>query len=431
MSIRKRLLRNTHLLLLLWCSVLRGQAEMGQGYEMKGPSFHDDIVIMAVPNNFTLDRMNIYIEVANDELQFVKVPEGYEANYEVSVVILDKDGEQENGKIWKKSVQVNDYDQTNEQGIFNFSNEHFDLKSGSYEVVISVQDLESGLAQKHKHTARLPDYLKSELSLSSITFASQVTVDSLGVEGIYPQITDRFKGLDSESFAYFEIYQTESNTQAKVEYEISSMRTKRKYVDSYTKTLTDARTLDYFKIPIDSLQNDAYLLTVNVTSGDEKAKAEKNFYIRWSGMPSTSDDLETAVQQIKYIATKSEWDKIRKAAADKKLEEFKAFWHRHDPTPGTETNEAMDMHYGRVEFANEHFSVTQRKGWQTDMGMLYILLGAPDDVERNPFPRGSYPYEVWQYNRINRSFVFVDYTGFGDFHLTTPFSIYEYQQLLR
>jgi len=430
MKIRRLCLSVPLFLLLLNC-LTWAQAEMSRGTETKGPAFHDDIVASAVPKDFTMNRLSVYVEVANDELQFVKLQEGYQANYEISVVIFDKDGEQENGKIWKQTVSAQDYDQTNKQGIFNLSHEQFDVKPGSYDVIITLQDLETTFATKHKHSVQLRDYSKPKLALSSITFANSLTEDSLGVKSIRPEVTDPLKGLGKEIFAYFEIYHSHSGEQATVEYRVSGDRTKTKIQETQNIALAEDRTIDYVKIPADSLEHDLYRLSITVTNGKEKASTEKAFYIRWGGIPASSEDLETAIEQIKYIATKTEWDKIKKASDNKKLDEFKHFWQRHDPTPGTEVNEAMEAHYARVEYANENFSATQRKGWRTDMGMVYILLGAPDDVERNPFPRGSNPYEVWQYYRYNRSFVFVDYTGFGDFHLSTPFSIYEYQRLLK
>jgi hypothetical protein len=54
------------------------------------------------------------------------------------------------------------------------------------------------------------------------------------------------------------------------------------------------------------------------------------------------------------------------------------------------------------------------------MGMVYILFGAPNDIERHPFDIGSKPYQIWYYWEINRQLVFVDETGFGDYRLVTP-----------
>jgi hypothetical protein len=79
----------------------------------------------------------------------------------------------------------------------------------------------------------------------------------------------------------------------------------------------------------------------------------------------------------------------------------------------------MESYYGRVQYANEHFR-TNHEGWDTDRGHIYILYGEPTDIERHPFEAGSYPYEVWYYSQLAKRFMFVDYTGFGDYSLVTP-----------
>ncbi|MDP3683995.1 MAG: GWxTD domain-containing protein, partial [Ignavibacteria bacterium] len=71
-------------------------------------------------------------------------------------------------------------------------------------------------------------------------------------------------------------------------------------------------------------------------------------------------------------------------------------------------------------YANAHFT-HYTEGWKSDMGMVYIILGAPNSVDRHPFEYDSKPFEVWEYYQINRQFIFVDNTGFGDYRLTTPF----------
>lgn len=77
----------------------------------------------------------------------------------------------------------------------------------------------------------------------------------------------------------------------------------------------------------------------------------------------------------------------------------------------------MLEYYRRIDHANRNFEAYRREGWQTDMGMVYVSLGPPDYIDRHPFAVDSKPYEVWDYYNLNRQFVFIDYTGFGDYRL--------------
>ncbi|MCK4297684.1 MAG: GWxTD domain-containing protein, partial [Candidatus Marinimicrobia bacterium] len=95
------------------------------------------------------------------------------------------------------------------------------------------------------------------------------------------------------------------------------------------------------------------------------------------------------------------------------------FWKGKDPTPNTQENELMNEYYMRVHYSNQHFSGFQA-GWKADMGMIFILFGPPSDIERHPFDIQSKPYEIWYYYEINRTFVFVDESGFGEYRLISP-----------
>jgi len=407
------------------------QADMSQSKEKKGPSFHIDIANTAVPEKFNISRLNIYIQVVYDELQFIKIQDGFEANYEVTAIIYDNDNFQVDGKIWKETIYVNNYDQTNDRNIFNLTFTSFDLEPDKYKVMVSVQDVDTESSQGIKFDTKLIDFSKKKLQASDIIFLSGITFDSLGIKTITPVLTNPYKGLTKPAYMYFEIYNPTQETDAQINYTIKGINSKFEIKDSHNLKLTGLRTLESIPIPVDSLRHDTYKLTINIKAGKKKVKIEKNFYIRWQGIPFSAKDIESAIKQVLYIATPEEWKVLKKAPKDEKLEEYKNFWKRHDPTPGTEINEAMEAHYGRVEYANQNFSVMQREGWKTDRGMVYIVLGPPDDIIRDPYPSDSRPWQVWNYYRINRRFEFIDFTGFGDYRFNRPYSMYELQLFLR
>ncbi len=184
-------------------------------------------------------------------------------------------------------------------------------------------------------------------------------------------------------------------------------------------------------LPTDSLAHDTYHLTINISARNKKARLKKDFYIRWAGLPRTAGDLDAAINQLQLIATNKEWKKLKKAPEDKKLEYFLEFWRNRDPSPGTDLNEAMDSYYTKVSIANQNFTVMGREGWRSDRGMIFIILGPPDEVIRNDYPSGSRPYQIWQYYSINRQFEFYDRNGFGDYELIYPVSIYDIQRYIR
>jgi GWxTD domain-containing protein len=409
--------------------VVLSQTEMGYSQESKGPEFHMDVVNMHVVNNPGLSRLNVLLEIVYDNLQFVKDKDGYKAGYEISVIVQDKSGEQVDGKTWSESLNANSFNETNKQNRYSLANHSFDVEPGKYKVIVKLQDAETNLAEEKVRQVEAKNFASLPISLSGIAFVSKIDFDSAGIARIRPQITDISKGIMDTSFAFFEIYQSDSLKEADLSYKIQGNQSKKIARGQYKVPLSGNRTYAYIPLHADSLQQDAYKLTIELTSGKEKISEEKEFYVRWSALPSNAVDLETAIDQLRYVAGKAEWKLLHKAKGDQRLEAFKDFWKRHDPTPGTEANEAMDMHYNRIEYANRNFSVMHRDGWRTDMGMVFIILGAPDDVERNAYPRYTKPYEIWYYYRYNHEFVFLDYTGFNDYRLEDPYSIYEIQRL--
>jgi hypothetical protein len=61
------------------------------------------------------------------------------------------------------------------------------------------------------------------------------------------------------------------------------------------------------------------------------------------------------------------------------------------------------------------------------MGMVYIVLGEPSSVERRINPNDNRSIIIWMYTQLNRRYIFIDNTGFGDFRLSpsTPFFLSE------
>ena len=170
-----------------------------------------------------------------------------------------------------------------------------------------------------------------------------------------------------------------------------------------------------------------YLLKVTLedSSGKVIDTSSKVFISRWFGVPVTITDLDKAVDQLIYIANPEDLQYIK--AADNRLEKakrFVAFWRKQDPNPADEYNPVFNVYFNRVAYANENFSTYSLEGWRSDRGMVLIILGAPDNIDRHPFEYYSKPYEVWQYYNLNRQFLFTDNSGFGDYRLSPDTPLY-------
>jgi GWxTD domain-containing protein len=161
-------------------------------------------------------------------------------------------------------------------------------------------------------------------------------------------------------------------------------------------------------------------ITLKDQNWTEISSTEKLFHSRLYGLPLSITNLDKAIEQMIYIATSQEISYIEEPKNDnEKLIRFLAFWDRKKPNSKIDGNPIFIEYYRRVDYANKNFKAFGN-GWNTDMGLIYITFGPPTNVERHPMDSNSKPYEIWDYNELNRSFIFLDNTGFGDYHLVDP-----------
>jgi GWxTD domain-containing protein len=111
-----------------------------------------------------------------------------------------------------------------------------------------------------------------------------------------------------------------------------------------------------------------------------------------SNYPYLITDMQT-LMPLRYISTGKEFKKLIESE-DKELAIYE-FWK--EILGGAENiKEVSNHYYFRVQQANLLFA-SDREGWKTDRGMIYIVYGAPDFVYRNSYT------ETWVYSDKNIS----------------------------
>jgi len=82
------------------------------------------------------------------------------------------------------------------------------------------------------------------------------------------------------------------------------------------------------------------------------------------------------IEPLRYISTSEETDLLQSSANQKTA--FEKYWLKLLNDPST-ASEIMGKFYSQVEEANFFFT-NYKEGWKTDMGMIYIVYGKPDEV---------------------------------------------------
>jgi GWxTD domain-containing protein len=104
-------------------------------------------------------------------------------------------------------------------------------------------------------------------------------------------------------------------------------------------------------------------------------------------------------EEVVYIITERERDVFLSLETEEERDRFiEAFWRKRDPNPATPENEFKDEHEKRIEHANKFLGrETFRKGWQTDRGRYYIILGEPRETQRFEGYSELVSIELWFY----------------------------------
>jgi GWxTD domain-containing protein len=367
-------------------------------------------------------RIDIFIQVPYTEIQFIKTSGGFSASYTVTVSVFDED--KENlivEKSWKEKIDASEFDQTISKNNFNLSLKSFHLDPGMYSITTSVEDEDSHKKYTSDNKYKVRD-LSEKPSVSDLMLVSRQTPAEGNTKNkLLPNVSRNITSERDGIPMFFEIY-ADVQQRVEIDFKIKDNDKNIVHQEKITKDLDTGRTQIIHTIKSVPLGLGNYEVTVDIndSTGDKITDVNKTFISRWVGIPAAIQDLDKAVDQLVYIATPTELSNIEDAEnQDQMINRYLDFWKKKDPTPNTEENELFNEYYRRISYANENFS-HYIEGWRSDRGMVFIILGSPNNVDRHPFDLESKPYEVWQYYELNRSFVFVDETGFGDYRLITP-----------
>lgn len=355
-------------------------------------------------------KVSVHVKIPYTELQFVRSGEHFLARYEVAINLADKDQERIAGSIWSDSLRLSDYKATRKNSNTITAVKSFNVPASEMTINVRVTDLYT------KKSSVLSDGVDQSKMYAGELSVGNISIMDNGAEG-------KSKLLMNESFyeiidtLRFKVRVLGDNHPFKINYEL---KVKAETKVNKTVLIDHAGPIDSvlsFSVPLTDMHYSNY--TLFFTAEDMKGNrvmTKSNFRVRIRGINFEVENMDDAVKQLTYLASDRQIKEMMTGSENEKTEKFKAFWAALDPTPGTLENELMEEYYRRVAFSIEAFTVVQ-EGWRTDRGMIYILFGPPDEIQRGPFELDRKPYQVWEYYLLGKQFIFRDETGFGDFRL--------------
>lgn len=419
------------LLLLIYISVF----SQGNVLKTQSDKFYFDAVVFE-GDSIGKSRVDSYFIIPYENIDFSFVNNIYIAQYILRVNILDSNGSVIQSKDVERKLSETDYAVS--KGI-NASFDHCTIQlylhPGKYKIEAIMRNQFNNTEESRKREINVIDFKSFNFSMSGILLLSSLE-EVNGKYKITPHISDNIGNLENGFFLFFESY-NQSNKYDSLDYVWEVYDSSNELI-AFSNRIRKANPIktsrNFVRVPpIKELITGSYTISLLALEpldikeySKESALAKTTRSIRYikTIAGNIMTDLNLAIKQLRYVATRDEIEYIQTAANEQeKQKRFEDFWKKLDPTPNTERNESFDEYYSRINIANQKFKAFQ-EGWLSDMGMVYITLGPPSSQEQQSGYGDNKKYERWLYGN-GREFIFMDNTGFGDFRLIRPSVITE------
>lgn len=395
---------------------------------------------------FRGDESNVFVEVyysfPQRSITYKSEAEGFKGGVDVTMMVLQKDS-MVYGDRWMVPHIVKDTNGTR-GGINLVGITSVGLREGEYTLKMVGRDRHNP-SRKDSISMRLPVRMvgQEKLAISDVELATNIKQQGSKTSPFFKntlEVVPSPEGLYSEDqrcYFYAEAYNLlaggdHSDYYVKVvvldaigREVISRERVRKRAGES--AVIVDNLTIDQFK-------SGTYSLLIGLLDSSKKviSSAGKKFYVynRKLGVDSSlfastrsgslseyagieEPELNKEFEWARYEATDVEKSQFKSLqGADPKRKFLADFWQRR---PLGFKQEYLK----RVGYANSHFNILGRQGFQSDRGRVYITYGPPDDYDRHPNESEFRPYEIWTFQNIQSGviFVFVQRSSGGDYEL--------------
>lgn len=129
-----------------------------------------------------------------------------------------------------------------------------------------------------------------------------------------------------------------------------------------------------------TLEDGRYTLEVSVEGiGSTSLREERVVRIR-RPLLARGDDLEETLTQMNLYASEEIVEMLGGLPRDLRRAFLDSLWKTKDPTPSTERNEVLIEFNRRLRHADDRWRLGPLRGWDVDIGRIYIAYGEPDEI---------------------------------------------------
>ena len=363
-------------------------------------------------------RILAFLSVPNHVLQFLKIKDGFEAQYEATISLKRKKGNLVGRRNWSNKLKTIDYLESTSKKILTIHQVEFKVVPGDYVISAELLDGDSKNSGVREKELKYSEH-KGDLALYTPFFLDYLS----GNWGLDDNEIPMFQNIMGAKVTRASFFVSGKIKPGPYTLEVTVLGSKKK--ELWKKSFESNSKDEYFHQRIiipDKIAKQGLRKKVDIVliQGNERKKESVILSLSKIGISSSISNIDQAVENMRYILHDDEWKKLSKSKNTDKETLFLEYWESRDPTPETSDNEVMNEYFSRVSYSNNNFK-SYLPGWKTDMGMIYILFGPPDDLEVYNDPLSRIYSQRWHYYRINKYFDFIDENGFGDHRLSTPF----------
>ena len=358
-----------------------------------------------------------FVKIPNYSLQFVKEGRNFIAEYDVNLSVVGQDDIEVATGSFSDKIIVKKFSETTSRVKSTILSSSFVVPLEDYVVSVNIKDIDTKLTSKKTKKVNLDDFSETFQVYDPI-FLKETDGEWGFSDNEFP--VDASQIIIKENQLKFYQYATISPGDYTMVINVFSGK-KLQWTDTINSSSDTKVISQLINLPTKNINKVDLRIEVTINQGSLSDSKSSKFKSRDSFMFGGVGNIDLALSQMNYILTTQERKELKNLKQNEKEGFFKKAWARRDPKPETKVNELMDEYYARVQFAEENFSRGSSGGWRSDMGMIFILFGKPDDIQRYSSMQSNYVYETWYYFSIGEEFAFVDDYGFGDYRLRRPF----------
>jgi GWxTD domain-containing protein len=396
-----------------------------------------DYKVFLLPDNGIL--LETYVDVTGSSVAYLPVNDSLNrAEIEMNIILSNV----ETVVDFKKEIVQSPLAYSDYTPDFMSLN-RFLLPSGKYTLELIMKDL--GKEEDAVTTMRTIDL---QLDIDACSFsdieliagfrpaAQDARMAKSGFEFI-PYMSNLYGETFNELLFYVELYHTEKSLGSDegfvLSYALEDSKSNRTIAEcevvkrkKSAEVITEMGRLDLSKVP-----SGLYILNIEARNRENEVIASKELQIirqngalakeyspedielSFIGKMNDKDSLIAYIDCLHPVAREYERTVIDYQIKNSSLLECKSFFYSFwEARNLIDPSKAWNEYKEQVRIAEEKFGTSNKRGYSTDMGRVYLQYGPPNSVvDRSSDPQ-SYPYQIWHYYRAgkfsDKRFVFYD-----------------------